>query len=354
MLALLLALLVGSTAADERRLGGLLTLDAARNGRWCWSGTFRFPVGHPLQLGAPGPGGEPGFGVNRNVSEQGGHQGADLDNRRGGDPVRAAGHGLVVSAVAEGWGGGFGAHVVVAHRLMDDSVVFSVYAHLAPGTVRVRAGDAVHAGQTLGRVGRTGRATTEHLHFEIRRPEDAFERWEYARAVDPIAFVAARLPAPDDTTWSRAYLAWAEDAGLVLAGAAADDAIDHARWWTMLARSSRHDLARLPEDPAGLRPALVAAGVIPEETTREAGDTVEWAELQRDLDRLRRSGTRLPPIGLDREVHRQTSARVLPNARGSRRAPPSLAQTCVALAEVAGVMGTADTPAPRERRRGGS
>lgn len=341
---------------ETGRLGGLLTLDAARSGRWCWSGTFRYPVGDPLDLGAPGPDGEPAYSLNRNVGETGGHQGADLDNRRGGDPVRAVAHGLVVWAAAEGWGGGYGAHVVVAHRLMDESIAFSVSAHLALGTVQVRAGDAVRAGQTLGRVGRTGRATTEHLHFEIRRPDDAFERWERAPVVDPIAFVTARLPAPDDTTWSRAYLAWAEDAGLVLAQAAADDAIDHARWWTMLARAARHEIPRLPDDPAGLRPALVAAGLLTEETTRDAGDTVRWAELNRDLGRLRESGTRLPPIALDREIHRRNCARELADAgtRESARRAPTLAQACVALADVVGALGSPETPATRERRRGGS
>ncbi|MCL1831492.1 MAG: peptidoglycan DD-metalloendopeptidase family protein [Oscillospiraceae bacterium] len=45
----------------------------------------------------------------------------------------------------------------------------TVYAHMAPGSPIVRAGDTVNVGQTLGYVGTTGRSTGYHLHFEIRK-----------------------------------------------------------------------------------------------------------------------------------------------------------------------------------------
>ena len=43
------------------------------------------------------------------------------------------------------------------------------YLHLERGTVAVRAGDRVAPGDRLGYMGKSGRATGEHLHFELLR-----------------------------------------------------------------------------------------------------------------------------------------------------------------------------------------
>jgi murein DD-endopeptidase MepM/ murein hydrolase activator NlpD len=53
-----------------------------------------------------------------------------------------------------------GNHVVVKAR----EGVFVVLAHLRKGSVRVRAGDRVRAGQVLGRVGNSGNSSEPHLH----------------------------------------------------------------------------------------------------------------------------------------------------------------------------------------------
>jgi len=45
----------------------------------------------------------------------------------------------------------------------------TVYAHLQSSNVR--AGQLVHAGDRIGRVGRSGSASTDHLHVELRRLE---------------------------------------------------------------------------------------------------------------------------------------------------------------------------------------
>lgn len=44
---------------------------------------------------------------------------------------------------------------------------FAQYAHLQPGSVRVKTGQAVRKGQLLGRVGNSGDAREPHLHFQL-------------------------------------------------------------------------------------------------------------------------------------------------------------------------------------------
>jgi len=44
---------------------------------------------------------------------------------------------------------------------------YAFYAHLRPGTLRVKVGDRVRRGQVLGLVGNSGNSTEPHLHFHI-------------------------------------------------------------------------------------------------------------------------------------------------------------------------------------------
>jgi murein DD-endopeptidase len=44
---------------------------------------------------------------------------------------------------------------------------YAFYAHLQPGSLRVKLGDRVRRGQVLGLVGNTGNSTEPHLHFHI-------------------------------------------------------------------------------------------------------------------------------------------------------------------------------------------
>ena len=89
-----------------------------------------------------------------------------------GARVKAAAAGRVAFAGLNK--GGWGRMVLVTHR----AGVSTLYAHLS--RIGVRVGQSVARGAVLGRVGRTGRATGPHLHFEV-----------YVRgaAVDPLTAV---------------------------------------------------------------------------------------------------------------------------------------------------------------------
>lgn len=44
---------------------------------------------------------------------------------------------------------------------------FAFYAHLQPGSLKVKVGDRVKRGQVLGLVGNSGNSTEPHLHFHL-------------------------------------------------------------------------------------------------------------------------------------------------------------------------------------------
>ena len=44
---------------------------------------------------------------------------------------------------------------------------FAQYAHLQPGSIRVKIGERVHAGQVLALLGNTGNSNGPHLHFQV-------------------------------------------------------------------------------------------------------------------------------------------------------------------------------------------
>lgn len=86
------------------------------------------------------------------------HRGVDITADLGA-PIAAAAAGIVV---ASGWESRYGRVIKIAHP----SAFVTIYAHNSENGVEV--GDRVAAGQAIGRIGRTGRASAHHLHFEIR------------------------------------------------------------------------------------------------------------------------------------------------------------------------------------------
>ena len=45
--------------------------------------------------------------------------------------------------------------------------IYSLYAHLRPASITVKAGDSVVAGQVIGSLGSSGNSTEPHLHFQV-------------------------------------------------------------------------------------------------------------------------------------------------------------------------------------------
>lgn len=52
--------------------------------------------------------------------------------------------------------------------------VYAVYAHLHPGSLRVKVGDTVKVGATLAKIGNTGPSLGPHLHFGLLNRPDIF------------------------------------------------------------------------------------------------------------------------------------------------------------------------------------
>lgn len=96
-----------------------------------------------------------------------GFNGVDLANSCG-TPIYASAGGTVIVARSQGWNGGYGEYVVIAHP----NGTQTVYSHLS--SVYVSVGQYVPQGFILGTVGSTGNSTGCHIHFEIRGAKNPF------------------------------------------------------------------------------------------------------------------------------------------------------------------------------------
>ena len=95
------------------------------------------------------------FGKNKKKYRM--HTGIDIAAKRGSDVVAASGGTVIFS----GRQNGYGKTVKIDHG--NDRV--TLYAHM--GKVFVFEGQTLAQGERLGEVGRTGRTTGAHLHFEL-------------------------------------------------------------------------------------------------------------------------------------------------------------------------------------------
>lgn len=132
------------------------------------------------------------------------HNGIDISGELGVTNIIASKDG-VVSSIAndcldggeQSCGGGFGNYIILQH--IDNT--YTVYAHLAAGSVNLNIGDSVKQGQVIAKMGNSGRSTGTHLHFEVRIGGN-----DSASVVDPLLYVSADNPRPTGT--SEQILEW--------------------------------------------------------------------------------------------------------------------------------------------------
>ncbi|MBN8424384.1 M23 family metallopeptidase [Microbacterium esteraromaticum] len=111
------------------------------------------------------------------------HEGADFTPGEGAE-IQAIADGVVRIATEQG--GAFGVTAYIEH-VVDGRTVLSRYAHMQFGSLAVRAGERVAAGQRIGLVGNTGRSFGAHLHLEIATDEGK---------VDPVAWLGEKTGNP--------------------------------------------------------------------------------------------------------------------------------------------------------------
>ena len=105
------------------------------------------------------------------------HGAIDIVTKKG-TPIAAAADGIVSVAANGGKNfAGYGKIIILDHG----KGLFTVYAHC--DTLLVKMGQKVKQGEYIGTVGRTGRATTDHCHFEVRAS---------GKKCDPLAYLPSR------------------------------------------------------------------------------------------------------------------------------------------------------------------
>ncbi|MYQ53360.1 MULTISPECIES: M23 family metallopeptidase [unclassified Streptomyces] len=100
-----------------------------------------------------------------------------------------------------------GAHRIVGNHLVLDlgGGTYAMYAHLRRGSLRVRAGDTVRAGEQLARCGNSGNSTEPHVHFQLMDHPDL----DVARGV-PFTWRGIGVPANGETFVAGADVAGAD------------------------------------------------------------------------------------------------------------------------------------------------
>ena len=123
--------------------------------------------------------------------DYGRHEGIDLRTGAGNPPVVAWADGVVDKVFT--WNGtlegdnAYGNHVRLRHPVLG---LLSMYCHLQ--SYGVTPGNAVRAGDEIGRGDRTGNSPLAHLHFMLIDPINGLDGYVYPKVIDP----TPHLPQP--------------------------------------------------------------------------------------------------------------------------------------------------------------
>ena len=156
-----LTLLSGEDTVElwNQLLGGFVTGSGVilpPAGDWQPTGSLQWPLTIPGTITS-----QFGYRTDPITGETSYHSGSDIAAPEG-SPILAAADGTVTIANAlDSWGGSYGYYVKLDHG----NGLETLYAHCS--AICITAGQEVEAGQVIGYVGQTGRATGNHLHFEV-------------------------------------------------------------------------------------------------------------------------------------------------------------------------------------------
>ena len=114
-----------------------------------------------------------GYRVDPITGEVSSHTGTDIACAEG-TPILAAANGTVTVANGlDSWGGSYGYYIQIDHG----GGLETLYAHCS--SICVTTDQQVQAGQVIGYVGHTGRATGSHLHLEVHVNESRTDAMRY-------------------------------------------------------------------------------------------------------------------------------------------------------------------------------
>ena len=114
-----------------------------------------------------------GHRVDPITGEVSSHTGTDIACAEG-TPILAAADGVVTVANGlDNWGGSYGYYIQIDHG----GGLETLYAHCS--SICVTTGQQVQAGQVIGYVGHTGRATGSHLHLEVKIDGNRADAMQY-------------------------------------------------------------------------------------------------------------------------------------------------------------------------------